>query len=99
MSRITEAARGSPCRVRIPGYCNADPKTTVFAHYRGPGSGAGGNKKPIDLIGSDACSTCHDVLDRRTPSEYTREDLDKFHQDGMTRTLVKNHAAGLIICL
>lgn len=96
MSRITEAARGAVCQVRIPGVCNYDPTTVTFAHYRGEGSGAGTALKPCDYIGADACSSCHDALDGRARSEFTRQDLDEFHRIGIVRTLAKNHRAGVL---
>ena len=34
MVDLRKAARGQMCTVRIPGYCNHDPETSVLAHYR-----------------------------------------------------------------
>ena len=61
MSKITESARGEECQVRIPGVCNHNPETTVFAHLGGGGMGA---KQP-DCEGAYSCSSCHDVVDGR----------------------------------
>lgn len=33
-TKLTKAARGRECQVRIPGVCNGNPETTVLAHYR-----------------------------------------------------------------
>ncbi|ECK2143415.1 DUF1364 domain-containing protein, partial [Salmonella enterica subsp. enterica serovar Enteritidis] len=32
MADLRKAARGRECQVRIPGYCNHNPETTVLAH-------------------------------------------------------------------
>ncbi|HBS0984508.1 DUF1364 family protein, partial [Klebsiella pneumoniae] len=34
MANLRKAARGRECTVRIPGYCNGNPETSVLAHYR-----------------------------------------------------------------
>jgi hypothetical protein len=60
MSKITKSARGEDCTLRIPGVCNFDPETTVFAH-----TGSGTAKRNHDK-GCYACSDCHDAIDFRT---------------------------------
>lgn len=65
MSKITEAARGQECMIRLPGVCNGNPETTVFAHLRMAGITGVGMKAP-DLFGAFACGSCHDEVDRRT---------------------------------
>ena len=66
MSAITKSARGEECQVRLPGICNGDPATTVWAHANGSAAGKGIGMKSLDLLGSYACSACHDEYDRRT---------------------------------
>ncbi|EIC2853121.1 DUF1364 domain-containing protein, partial [Escherichia coli] len=34
MVDLRKAAKGQMCTVRIPGYCNHNPETSVLAHYR-----------------------------------------------------------------
>ncbi len=34
MVDLRKAARGQMCTVRIPGYCNHDPETSVLAHSK-----------------------------------------------------------------
>ena len=55
-------AKGRDCDIRLPGICNFDPATSVWAHLPGGGMGT---KKP-DILGCVACSACHDEVDRRT---------------------------------
>jgi hypothetical protein len=82
MSKLRASARNMPCMVRIPGYCNFDESTTVLAHLNGGGMGI----KRSDLHGAFACSSCHDVLDRRVDSDYDYEHLKLWHFEGMVRT-------------
>jgi Protein of unknown function (DUF1364) len=79
--------------VRAPGVCNFDPETTVLAHFR---MDTGMGQKPLDLVGSWACSSCHDILDRRAPSAFTREQLDLLHLHGMVRTINALNKKGLL---
>ncbi|HCE21893.1 MAG TPA: DUF1364 domain-containing protein, partial [Hyphomonas sp.] len=58
---ITQSARGKPCALRLPGICNGNPETTVWAHVNGFGKGMG--VKTHDLLGFPACSACHAAYD------------------------------------
>lgn len=82
MSKITESARGEECQVRIPGVCNFNQETTVFAHLNGYGMGG---KNP-DLFGAYACSACHDVIDGRARVGFTGEEIKMFLYDGIVNT-------------
>lgn len=87
MSKLTEAARGMDCQVRIPGVCNFNAETTVLAHYRLAGT-CGIGIKPPDLLGAWCCSSCHDAIDGRV----MRKDVDcawdrLAHAEGCLRTL------------
>ena len=57
--KITDSARGQNCTLRIPGVCNFNPETTVFAHD----NGAGIALKAHDIHGCYACSDCHNWYD------------------------------------
>lgn len=84
MSKITESAKGEQCQIRLPGICNHNPETTVFAHYRLAGT-CGTGIKPNDIQGAYACSSCHDEIDRRTrilESNFVR----LYHAEGVMRT-------------
>jgi hypothetical protein len=83
MSKITESAKGEECQVRIPGVCNHNPETVVFAHINGGGMG----KKQPDTEGAYCCSACHDELDGRTHNNYeTKDGLALLHHEGAMRT-------------
>ncbi|MCY1297302.1 putative nuclease YbcO [compost metagenome] len=86
MSKLTKAARGRECQVRIPGICNGNPETTVLAHYRLAGT-CGTSMKPNDLQGAWACSACHDACDGRAKTEYSHDELRLMHAEGVVRTI------------
>ena len=94
-SKFTRAARGQDCQVRIPGVCNFDPDTSVFAHLKGGGMGF----KQTDLYGAIACSSCHDVIDGRVkrPARFTKSDIDLMHYQGMPRTLDILIRSGILV--
>ena len=96
MSILTEAARGAPCRVRLP-VCNGNVETTVAAHYRSVSLGAGMGIKPNDLLCADACSACHDAIDGRTHIPgYTKDEIRFAHAEGVLRTITARFEKGLI---
>ena len=64
IKKIRDSARGQDCQVLSP-WCNNNPETVVFAHYRAAGE-SGMGLKPDDTSGVYACSGCHDALDGRT---------------------------------
>lgn len=58
---IRRSANGESCTLRIPGPCNGNRETVVWAHIRTASKGTG-NKSP-DIFGVYACSGCHTALD------------------------------------
>ena len=79
--------------MRIPGVCNFDPETTVFAHLNGAGIG----KKHTDLFGCYACSKCHAWLDGTYAlMGATRDQRDLMHLKAMQETQQKLLDKGLI---
>lgn len=54
-TKITQSANGKECTFRIPGVCNRNSETTVFAHDNGGGTAY----KHHDIHGGYACSDCH----------------------------------------
>ena len=96
MSKITESARGEQCQVRIPGVCNRDPETVVFAHLNGGGMGM----KHPDTEGAYACSACHDAYDGRVPElNWSKTYLDVCFYEACVRTRKILLDKGLIKCL
>jgi len=82
MSKYTKSAKGQECQVRIPGICNHNSETVVFAHINGGGMGM---KQP-DCEGAYCCSACHDVIDFRRIYGWTPEQIKLAHHEGAMRT-------------
>ena len=79
---LRKTAKGQQCLVRIPGVCNHDPETTVLAHLNGGGMGM----KHENLFGAFCCYSCHSIIDGRTKSEYSKDELKLMHLEGIIRT-------------
>lgn len=96
MSKITQSARGEDCTVRIPGVCNFNPETTVFAHINGIRFGHGTGIKT--KLGAYCCSSCHDMLDGRTQRLicFSMDELKLMHYEGVMETLIKLEEKGLL---
>ena len=95
MSKIRESAKGEDCQVRLPGICNGDPATTVWAHANGSAAGKGIGMKSPDLLGAYACSACHDEYDRRT-ANFTLSMSRLLFWEGHARSLIKLIEKGLL---
>jgi len=93
-TKITAAAKGKNCTVRITGVCNHNPETTVFAHLNGAGMGI----KHNDIHGCFACSDCHAWLDGgyvKVPN-MQRDKRDLIHLQAMVETQLILVKEGLI---
>ena len=82
---LRKLAKGQPCMIRVPGVCNRNSETTVLAHYRMAGT-CGTGMKPPDMLGAWACSACHDAVDGRVRSTWSRCELRLMHAEGVFRT-------------
>lgn len=86
-TKLTKAARGRDCQIRVPGVCNGNSETTVLAHFRLTGTRCGTGLKPHDLQAAWACSACHDAVDARSKTEFSRDELRVMHMEGVVRTI------------
>jgi len=86
VSKLTEAARGQNCLIRIPGICSHNPEQTVLAHIRMPGI-TGTSLKAVDLLGAFACDPCHSAVDGRLKTDFSHQELWTMHLEGMARTI------------
>jgi len=93
VSKLRDAARGMDCMIRLP-CCNHDPETTVLAHYRNNGLGAGMGIKPANWLGAWSCSACHDAVDGRSKVDYGHIRLA--HAEGVLRTLAELDKRGIL---
>lgn len=93
--KYTNAAKGQRCTLELAGVCNNDPSTVVFAHYPSPDKGMG--IKSPDYWGCDACSSCHDELDRRTRyCEFDDNELAEYMLNALYVTMSRRFRAGII---
>ena len=95
MSAITKFAEGKDCTARIPGVCNGNPATSVWAHLNSIRWGAGRGIKVKDACGLIACSSCHLVIDG-APSDYTLTEVKMMAYEGHFESLAMLIEAGLV---
>ena len=83
MSKITKSARGQACTIRLDGcYGGPNNETVVFSHLNGGGMGM----KVLDIHGCYCCFSCHEAVDARRQTDYSKEFLLLSHLMGMKRT-------------
>ena len=92
MSKITQSAKGKDCTIRIPGVCNGKSETVVHCHLNGGGMAI----KVNDVFGARGCSACHDVVDFRVKTEFSRTEIKLMHHEGVVRTQQQLMDEGLI---
>lgn len=97
MSRLTKAARGRNCTIRLPG-CLGTVETTVAAHYRSIRLGAGIAHKNSDLLTAHACAHCHDIVDGRDRIKHgpSRDQVRLAHAEGVMETILGRFERGEI---
>lgn len=84
---ITKEAKGRRCEIRVPSYCNKNWETTVPCHYR-LGAVSGFGLKSPDILIAFGCHACHDVVDGRIRTNYSRDEVRLMHAEGVFRTQV-----------
>lgn len=94
MSKIRESARGEDCQIRLPGVCNHDPATVVWAHASGSAAGKGMGMKAPDILGAYACYACHMAVDGQT--KVSRHEVRLAFWEGHARSVIKLIEKGLI---
>lgn len=82
---IRRSAKGQDCTMLIPGICNQNPETVVWAHSNRHEHGKGMGIKAKDEFGCYACSSCHGVLDGqiKRPTGVTKEDVETYFDQAM----------------
>ena len=87
MSKITEYAKDKECTARIPGVCNHNPETSVWAHLNSIRWGSGRGHKAPDACGLIVCSSCHNEIDGRTLKRASRAAVELFAYEGHMESL------------
>ena len=80
--KFTKSASGQVCQIRLPGSCTHNPEETVLAHL----NGAGGAMKHLNIHGAYACYGCHQAVDGQVKTEWTQDQLKRWHLEGVIRT-------------
>ena len=83
-TKIRKSARGETCSLRL-GNCSSD-ETVILAHI---GRNRGMGIKCADYMAVYACSSCHDIIDRRVDSEYSKDQLNTEKLRALEETLGK----------
>lgn len=79
--------------MRIPGVCNHDSTTTVYAHSNKIRHGKGRGIKSHDIFGAYMCAACHDWYDK---GSATREEKDDAFQLAHEETLLALVMSGIL---
>lgn len=91
MSKIRKSARGEECTLLL-GNCSP-PETVILAHI---GKGRGMGFKCSDHFAVYSCSNCHDIIDGRKKTEYTKGELAEIKIIALERTQKKLIDKGLL---
>ena len=91
-SKIRKSAKGQECQIRIPGFCNFDPDTTVLCHL----GGAGWSLKANDIHAAYGCYECHLIVDGQHTTYHTKEQIKVWFFEAMVRTQLILLEKGLV---
>jgi len=89
--KMRDGARGQTCTMRIPGICNHDPETVVFAHSDYFMHGKATGLKGHDIFGADMCSSCHEAYHKNN------FDLGLDFMKAMSETLLRRIKQGILV--
>lgn len=97
-SPIRKSAQGEPCTLVLPGVCNHNPETVVWAHSNRYEHGKSMGRKAEDRYGCYACSSCHAVLDGQAPrpAGVSKEDVETYFIQAMGRSRAILQDKGLL---
>ena len=90
-TKIRRSAKGEDCSLRL-GNCSSDD-TVVLAHI---GKDKGWGMKCADYMAVYACHSCHDIIDGRVKSGFTKDELNTEKLRALEETLGKLVDKGLI---
>lgn len=91
---IRRAAKGKPCTLEIPGICQHDSETTVFAHVKDESFGRG--VKADDISGFFADHWCHAAYDQHRTGLEEADEL-RLVLRAMQRTLRLLVIEGIVV--
>ena len=91
--KLRDSARGEDCTLQIHPYCNGNPETVVLCHLP---SGSGMGQKSPDWFAVYGCSSCHDIIDGRTNTTFTQDEITEMQDSALFRTWERMIDKGLI---
>lgn len=91
--KIKGSAKGEDCSLRLAGCASAE--TTILAHI---GRRRGMGYKCSDSFAVYACSNCHDIIDGRAKSEFSKVELQAEKLRALEETQEKLINKGLLKC-
>lgn len=84
---LRREAKDRPCQARIPNHCNGNSETVVLGHANKKSMfGAGMGSKVPDIFGGYICSGCHDVIDGRSTTTWTENQILVWFYEAIFRT-------------
>lgn len=88
LSKIRQSARGEDCTINLPGVCNYNLESVVWAHSNRYEHGKGMGLKAKDEHGAYACYDCHMTYDRqrKRPEHLSLENVE----DAFTMAMIKS---------
>ena len=92
--KYRDGARGQQCTINIAGVCNYQEETVCLIHL--PDDSHGIAQKADDISAADACSACHDAVDRRVMSREFEDHRDFYMRRGQTRTIRRRIEQGIL---
>ena len=97
--KVLNSARGQQCSMRLPGICNGNPETTVWAHLNGAAFGKGMGQKAHDILGFHACSECHRYYDvgHGTRALFSEDAMLEAVLSAVCETYVRLVRAGIVV--
>jgi hypothetical protein len=90
-NKIRESARGEDCSLRL-GNCSSN-ETVILAHI---GKNRGWAIKCADYFAVYACSNCHDIIDGRVKSHFSKPELEGEKLRALEETQGKLVTKGLL---
>ena len=52
--------------------------------------------KPDDALGAWCCSACHDAIDGRTRTQFSKDELESAHMRGVIKTFAQLRKEGIL---
>jgi len=98
MSKIRKSAKNEQCTINLPGVCNYNSESVVWAHSNRGIDGKGMGKKANDEKGAYACYNCHATYDRqmKRPFNMSLEYVENTFTEAMERSKLLLKQKGLI---